>query len=65
MTNLKTYLYYASICKHEHKKNMIRLWCKIVLKSGIERNERFYFYLYPFGDLAQKSFKRSFYICIE
>jgi hypothetical protein len=60
MENLKTYFYYANICKHEHKKNMTRLLCKIVLKSGveqIERNERSYFYLYPIGNLVQRSFK--------
>jgi hypothetical protein len=54
-TNVETYLYYINIFKHEHKKNMTRLWCKIVPKIGakqIERNERFYFYLYTFGDLA-------------
>jgi hypothetical protein len=40
---------------------MIRLWCKIVLKTNVEQtkgNEEFYFYyLYPFGDLAQGSFQ--------
>jgi len=42
---------YANICKHEHENNMTRLWCKIVLKIGveqIEKNERFFSYLYPF-----------------
>ncbi len=41
------------------KKNMIRLWCKIVIKTNVERMEkieRFYFYLYPFGDIAQRNF---------
>jgi hypothetical protein len=44
----QTNIYYANICKHEHKKNMKRLWCKIVLKTNgeqIEGNERSYFYL--------------------
>ncbi len=44
----ETNIYYAHICKHEHKKNMKRLWCKIVLKIGVEQiegNERSYFYL--------------------
>ncbi len=57
---MKTYFFYANICKHEHEKNMTRLWCKIVLKINvkhIERNEGSYFYLYPFGDLAQGSSK--------
>jgi len=31
----------------------------------IERNEGSYLYLYPFGDLAQGSFQRNFYGCIE
>jgi hypothetical protein len=52
-------LNYANICKHEHEKNMTRLWCKIVLKIGVEQtkeNEGSYFYLYLFGDLVQGSF---------
>jgi len=67
-TNVKMDLYYANICKHEHEKNMIRLWCKIVLKTGVEQiegNEGSYFYLYPFGDLIQRSFQGGFYVCIE
>jgi hypothetical protein len=54
-TNVKKNLYYTNICKHEHEKNMTRLWRKIVPKSGVEQiegNEGFYFYLYPFGGLA-------------
>jgi len=61
-------LYYANICKHEHEKNMIRLWCEIVPKIGvgkIERNDGSYFYLYLFEDLAQRSFQKDFYVCIE
>ncbi len=53
--NVKMDFYYVNICKHEHEKNMTRLWCKIVPKIGveeIERNEGSYFDLYPFGDLA-------------
>jgi hypothetical protein len=58
-TKVKMNLSYVNICKYEHKKNMTRLWCKIVLKIDVEQiegNERSYFYLYPFGDLAQGSF---------
>jgi hypothetical protein len=66
---MKTNIYYANICKHEHeKKNMARLWCKIMLKIIVEEtkaNERSYFYLYPFGDLAQESFQGGFYVCIK
>jgi len=54
-TNMKIDLFYANICKHEHEKNMTRLWCKIVLKINVEQtkgNEGSYIYLYPFGDLA-------------
>jgi hypothetical protein len=49
---VKTNLYDANICKHEHEKNMTRLWCKIVPKIDVEHtkgNEGSYFYLYPFG----------------
>jgi hypothetical protein len=66
--NVKTYLYYVNICKHEHEKNMTRLWCKIVFKTNAkhtEGNERSYFYLYPFGDLGQGSFPIKFYVCIK
>ncbi len=48
-TNVKMNIYFANICKHKHGNNMIRLWCKIMLKIGveyIERNERSYIYLY-------------------
>jgi hypothetical protein len=58
-TNVKTNFYYANICKHEHEKNMTKLWCKIVHKidvKHIEGNEGFYVYLYPFGNLVQGSF---------
>jgi len=54
--------------KHENGKNTRRLWCKIMPKIDIEkiqRNEEFYFYLYPYEDLAQGSFQGSFYVCIE
>jgi hypothetical protein len=67
-TNVKTNIYYVNICKHEHEKNMIRLWCKIVPKISVEqtiKKKGSYFYLYPFGDLAQESFQGGFYVCIE
>jgi len=65
-TNVKINLYYINICKHEHEKNMIRLWCKIMPNIGVEYiNERSYFYFYPFGDLTQGSFQGSFYGCIK
>jgi 5-methylcytosine-specific restriction endonuclease McrBC regulatory subunit McrC len=68
MTNVKTNIYYANICKHEHEQNMLKLWCKIVLKTSVEqtkKNERFYFYLYPFEDPVQKNFQGGFYVCIK
>jgi hypothetical protein len=61
---MKMDLYYANTYKHEHEINTTRLWCKIVRKTSIEqieRNEGFYFYLYPCDDLAQG----SFYVCIK
>ncbi len=68
MTNVKTNLYYANICKYEHEHNMLKLWCKIVPKISVEqtkRYERFYFYLYHFGDLFQENFQGGFYVCIK
>jgi hypothetical protein len=50
------------------KKNLTRVWCKIVLKIIIEqikRNKGSYFYLYPFGDLIQGSFQGRFCVCIK
>jgi hypothetical protein len=58
-TNVKSNLYYVNIYKHEHEMNMTMLWCKIVLKINVEQTkgcEGSYFYLYPFGDVAQRSF---------
>ncbi len=37
--NMKTNIYYANICKHEHEKNMTMLWCKIVFKTNVEHTE--------------------------
>jgi hypothetical protein len=53
------FFYYVNIGKHEHEKNITRLWCKIVFKIDVEHtkgNEGFYLYLYPFGDLVQGNF---------
>jgi len=63
-TNVKTNLYYANICKHEHENNITRLSCKIMPKTGVEQTKEkngSYSYLYPFKDLAQ----RNFYVCIK
>jgi hypothetical protein len=60
---VETYIYYVNICKHEHEKNMTRLWCKIVAKTSVEQTEGTkgsYSYLYPFGDLVQGSFQGGF-----
>ncbi len=39
MINVKTNLYYDNICKHEHEKNLTRLWCKIVHEIGVEQTK--------------------------
>ncbi len=33
------FFYYVNVCKHEHEKNLIRLWCKIVPKTGVEHTK--------------------------
>jgi hypothetical protein len=38
-TNVKINFCFANICKHEHEKNMTRLWCKVVLKTNVEQTE--------------------------
>ncbi len=58
--NVKWDFYYANTCKHEYEKNITRVWCKIVHRTGVEQtkgNEGSYFYLYAFGDLVQGSFQ--------
>ncbi len=67
-TNVETNIYYVNKCKHEHEKNMTRLWCKIVFQTNVEQtkgNEESYFYLYPFRALTLRSFQRGFYVCIK
>jgi hypothetical protein len=61
-TNVKTYIYYANICKHEHEKNMIRIWCKVMPKTSVEQtegNKRTYMYLYPFRIKLKEVFKEA------
>jgi hypothetical protein len=38
--NKKMILYYVNICKHEHEKNMTRLWCKIMPKTSVEQTKK-------------------------
>jgi hypothetical protein len=38
-TIMKMDLYYANICKHEHKMNTTKLWCNVVFKIGVEQIE--------------------------
>jgi hypothetical protein len=67
-TNVKTNIYYVNVCKHEHEKNLTRLWCKLMLKTIVEHtegNEGSYSYLYPFRNLTQESFQGGFYVCIK
>jgi hypothetical protein len=67
-TNVEMDLYYVNICKHEHEKNMTRLWCKIMPNINVEHtkgNEGSYSYLYPFGNLVKGSFQKGFYVCIK
>jgi hypothetical protein len=65
-TNVKMDFYYANMWKHEHKKNMTRLWCKIVPKTNVEQtegNEGSHSYLYPFRNLAQGSKSKETSMC--
>jgi hypothetical protein len=67
-TNVKMNFYYANICKHEHEKNMTRLWCKTVPKTDVEQiegNDGSYFYLYSFGDLVQRNFQEVFMFALS
>lgn len=47
-TNVKTNIYYSNICNNEHEKNMARLWCKIMPKTGVEMKGPIFIYT-PFG----------------
>jgi hypothetical protein len=47
---------------------MTRLWCKIVPNTNVEQtkgNEGSYSYLYPFGNLAQRSCQGGLYVCTK
>jgi hypothetical protein len=35
-TNMKMDLYYDNVCKHEYEKNLKKLCCRIVPKTGVE-----------------------------
>jgi len=37
--NKRDFFYYIKICKHEHEKNMTRLWCKIMLKISVKKKK--------------------------
>ncbi len=39
MINMKIDIYYVNICKHEHGKNLTRLWCKIVHETNVEQTK--------------------------
>jgi hypothetical protein len=52
-TNVKMNFYYINLYKHEHEKNMTRLWCKVIPKINvkqIKQNERGHTFIYtPLG----------------
>jgi len=64
MTKIQTYLYCNEIKKCKHKKNKIRLWCKIIFHIGVEQTKIMgaYIYLHSFADLVQRSFHVIFYM---
>jgi hypothetical protein len=65
-TKVLTKIYYDKVRKCKHENNIIRIWCKIVIYIGVEEikgNMESYFYLYPFGDLIQRSFHGDFSMC--
>ncbi len=65
-TNVKTYVYYVNMCKHEHKKNMIRVWCKIVPKTNVEQIEENggFTSIITFWGFSSKKFPRKF-LCVH
>ncbi len=62
-TKVQIDLYFDKVINYKHEKNRIRLWCKIISQISDEQtksNGGSYFYLYPFGNLIQKSFYECF-----
>jgi len=62
-TNVKIDLYYVNIYKHEHEKNVTRLWCKIMLNTNaehIEGNEGSYSYFICLWGPSSRKFRRKF-----
>jgi hypothetical protein len=66
-TNVKTNIYYINICKHEHEKNMTRLWCKIVLETGVEQtkgNDKGCTFIIPLWEPNSKKLPKRF-LCVH
>jgi len=67
MRYVKIDIYFANICKHEHEKNMKRLWCKIVLKTDVEQiflNEGVLLLFIHFWGLKLRKLPRKF-LCVH
>jgi hypothetical protein len=65
-TNKKMVFYSANICKHEHEKNMTRLWCKIMPKTNVEqflKNDVLLLFI-PLWGLNLKKFPKRF-LCVH
>ncbi len=65
-TKIQTNIYYNEVnkCKHKNRSEegyKISTYFKLVLNK-LKVTGRFYIYLYPFWDLVQRSFHRSFYV---
>jgi hypothetical protein len=39
-TNVKMDIYYVNVFKHEHEKNMTRLWYNFVFKTDVEHTKK-------------------------
>jgi hypothetical protein len=64
-TKVKTCFYYVNISKHEHEKNMSRLWCKIVPKTNVEQIEGNEVLLFiPLWGLSSRRLLRRF-LCVH
>jgi hypothetical protein len=64
-TNVEIDLYYINIRKHEHEKNMTRLWCKIVPKTSVEQMKGPTSIYTPLGTQLKEASKEVFYVCIK
>jgi hypothetical protein len=66
-TNVKMNFHYANICKHEHKNNMTKLWCKMCLRLVLNRSKKMKgpTLIYTFLGTCFKEVSKEAFVCVS